>query len=130
MGFRLGIAAVILAGCGMPEPTVMPPTYGLVIVNDSGDPVFWSIEQPTGQLSRFTVEPCSSTSHSIELGRAWEVEWGATFAVTSDDVGLLDAPVTVINVRFDADGGVDVANPQPAARQPDAPSDEFTCVVR
>lgn len=125
----IGTALLLLGGCSVLDP-VGAPTYGLVIVNDSDESVFWSIEQPTGETSRLELEPCSAMSESIEIGRDWEVEWGATFAVTSDDVRPLDAPVTVIHVRFDNAGEVNVADPQPAAGQPDAPIDDLTCVVR
>lgn len=126
---RHAAATLLLAGCAVLGPGP-GPTYGLVIVNDSDVPVFWSIEQPNGTTSRFEVEPCSSTSHSIDVGRAWEVEWGAAIAVASSEVDPLDAAVTVIEVTFDADGNVDVAAPRHADTQPGAPFDRFICVDR
>lgn len=124
---RAAIAALtlMLGACGAP-----PSTYGLVIVNDSDEQVFWSIEQPDGTVSRFGVEPCSATSHRIEVGRAWEVEWGDAVVVSSAGVSPLDAPVTVIDVTFDAEGRPHLVVPHPAEFQPDAPLDRFSCVER
>jgi hypothetical protein len=120
---RLGLAAVVLAGCGQVRSTAPAPVYALVIVNDSDAPAFWSIEQPTGEMTRFEVQPCSSMSEAIPVGRAWEVEWAATFAVTSGDVLPLDAPFTVVEVRFGAGGQPSVRMPKAAAEMPEAPLD-------
>jgi hypothetical protein len=98
-----------------------------VIVNDSDEPVFWSLEQPTGEMTRFAVQPCSSSSTSLDADQEWVVEWEDAFAITSGEVRPLDAPVTVIDLRFNADGTFDVAPPRRAAVQPDAPSSGFTC---
>jgi hypothetical protein len=120
---RLGLAVVVLGGCGPVGPTAPAPMYALVIVNDSAASAFWSIEQPTGEMTRFEVQPCSSMSEAIPVGRAWDVEWAATFAVTSDDVHPLDAPFTVVEVRFGAVGQPIVGVPKAAAEKPEAPLD-------
>jgi hypothetical protein len=120
---RLALAAVILTGCGMLEQVPVDPRYALVIVNESDGPVFWSVEQPTGEMTRFELAPCSSVSEPIDIDRAWEVEWGATFAVTAGDVRPRDAPFTVVEVRFGPDGALDVSRPRAANAPPDAPFD-------
>ena len=114
---------MVLAGCNPVGPTAPASAYALVIVNESAAPVFWWLEQPNGELTRFALQPCSSTSEPVPVGRRWEVEWAATFAVTSADVRSLDAPFTVIEVRFGADGQPSVGAPRAAAEMPDAPLD-------
>jgi hypothetical protein len=127
IALRLALAAAVLAGCGMLEPVPVDPRYALVIVNDSDDHVFWWVEQPTGEMTRFEVAPCGSLSDPIDIDRAWEVEWGATFAVTAADVQPLEAPFTVVEVRFGPNGALDVARPRAANAPPDAPLD-LACV--
>ena len=123
------VAALPLTHCVLIQPTRVSPAFGLVIANESEASVFWYVEQPTGEMTRFELQPCGSTSKEIDAGAAWEVEWGATLAVTSDEVRALDAPITVIEVRFAPDGAVDVAPPRAAERRPDAPID-LACVRR
>ena len=129
IGLRLAFAAILLTGCGLIVPTSDEPQVALVIVNESDDPMFWSVEQPSGEMTRFEIQPCSSMSEAIAVDRAWEVEWGATFAVTSADVQPLDAPYTVVEVRFGPGGAVDVAAPRMAPEQPSAP-DDLPCFRR
>ena len=126
---RLPLLAAVLVGCGLTASTSDGPQYALVIVNESEHPVFWSVEQPSGEMTRFEIQPCSSMSEPIALDRAWEVEWGATFAVTSADVQPLDAPYTVMEVRFGPGGALDVAVPRKAPEQPSAPED-MSCIRR
>lgn len=125
-----GLAAsgvLLLAACGLEEPVGAPNRYALVLINDTQESRFWSVEQPTGEMTRFELQPCSSTSQDLEARQAWEVEWGAAIAVASDEVDLLAAPYTVVEVVFQPDGAVDVGAPRAAAERPDAPHGPLTC---
>lgn len=123
-------ATLPLAGCTFGELAVEGPRYALVLINNTPESRFWSIEQLAGETTRFELQPCSSTSQELQSTQAWEVEWGATIAVASDEVGLLDAPYTVIEVVFEPGGAVDVQAPRAAAAQPDAPFEPLTCARR
>jgi hypothetical protein len=122
---RLGLlaGAVLLIGCGLQETGIVAEQYELVIVNESREPQYWSVEQPDGAMTRFEVEPCSSHSSRIDVGRRWEVEWGATYAVTSADVAPLDGVFTVVEIRFDRDGLADVGPVRAANVAAGAPTD-------
>ena len=121
------VVLLLLAACGLEEPVGAENRFALVLINDTQESRFWSVEQPTGEVTRFELQPCSSTSQDLEARQAWEVEWGAAIAVASDEVDLLAAPYTVVEVVFQPDGSVEVGTPRAAAEQPDAPYGPLTC---
>jgi len=120
-GVALAGVAAMVAACGLLEPLPPDPRYALVLVNNTQEPRFWSIEQPTGQWTRFEISPCTSVAQDLGATQRWEVEWGAAIAVSSDEVPLTSAPFTLVEVLFQPDGTVDVAPSRGVPAQPDAP---------
>lgn len=127
----LPVLLVLLSGCGVLSESIgTAPRYALVLVNNTQESRFWSVEQPDGAWSRFEVQPCSSASHDLGATQRWEVEWGATIAASSDEVELLNEPFTLVEVLFRPDGVIDVAPVRGVREPPDAPLEPLTCAGR
>lgn len=111
---------MLVAACGF-VPGVDGGATALMVVNGADAEAVLRLEQGGG-VDDLPTQACSASSHHIEAGRTWTLEFRGDRILDSEDVPRFpESPVTFVEVRIDPNGRVAVSDARPVDEMPNVP---------
>jgi phage baseplate assembly protein gpV len=102
---------LLLAACAWLSPNWDVPQVEVIVVNGSAEEVVFVVQEANGAVDERPVRACTAHANTFDAGRAWRLEVAGEAVAISDQVVVLDAPVTIVRLDLDPDGEVTITGP-------------------